>query len=165
MQAFESESEVAQLWLFATPWTVSPPGSSVHGILQARILEWVAISFSRGSFQPRDRIQVSDIVGRCFIVWATREACRQILCFLFKPFFGQAHYFYFFHLPSRWFLHHSGHFHLNFFKQKSRAQLCGHIKWHGLLPLENMARRLKEKRKKLYIYIKGKDLENKFSGK
>ena len=36
------------------PMHYSPPGSSVHGILQARILEWVAISYSRGSFQPRD---------------------------------------------------------------------------------------------------------------
>ena len=36
------------------PLSYSPPGSSVHGILQARILEWVAIPFSRGSFQPRD---------------------------------------------------------------------------------------------------------------
>ena len=42
----------------------SPPGSSVHGILQARILEWVAISFSRGSSQPRDRTQVSRITDR-----------------------------------------------------------------------------------------------------
>ena len=41
--------------LFATPWTISPPGSSVHGVLLAKILEWVAISFSRGSFWPRDR--------------------------------------------------------------------------------------------------------------
>ena len=42
--------------LFETPWTVSyPPGSSVHGIFQARILEWVAISYSRGSSHPRDR--------------------------------------------------------------------------------------------------------------
>ena len=40
-------------------WTVAPPGSSVHGILQARMLEWVAIPFSRGSSQPRDRIKVS----------------------------------------------------------------------------------------------------------
>ena len=40
----------------------SPPGSSVHGILQARILEWVAISFSRGSSQPRDQTQVTHIV-------------------------------------------------------------------------------------------------------
>ena len=40
-----------------------PPGSSVHGISQARILEWVAISFSRGSSRPRDRTQVSGIAG------------------------------------------------------------------------------------------------------
>ena len=52
----------------------SSPGSSVHGILQARILEWVAISFSRGSSQPRDWTQVSCIAGRCFNLWATREA-------------------------------------------------------------------------------------------
>ena len=44
----------------------SLPGSSVHGIFQARILEWAAISFSRGSSQPRDQTQVSRIVGRCF---------------------------------------------------------------------------------------------------
>ena len=50
------------------------PGSSVHGILQARILEWVAMPFSRGSSQPRDRTQVSHIAGRFFIIWATREA-------------------------------------------------------------------------------------------
>ena len=41
------------------PVDCSPPGSSIHGILQARILEWVAISFSRGSSRPRDRTQVS----------------------------------------------------------------------------------------------------------
>ena len=39
---------------FATPWTCSPSGSSIHGISQARILKWVAISFSRESSQPRD---------------------------------------------------------------------------------------------------------------
>ena len=55
----------------------SPPGSSVHGILQARILEWVAISFSRGSSRPRDRTQVSCIAGKCFNLWATREALVQ----------------------------------------------------------------------------------------
>ena len=53
----------------------SLPGSSVHGIFQARVLEWVAISFCRGSSWPRDRTQVSHIAGRRFIVWATREAC------------------------------------------------------------------------------------------
>ena len=55
------------------PTDCSPPGSSVHGILQARILEWVAIPFSRGSSQPRNRTQVSHTAGRFFIVWATRE--------------------------------------------------------------------------------------------
>ena len=56
------------------PMDCSPPGSSVHGIFQARVLEWVAIVFSRGSSQPRNRTQVSRIVGRLFTVWATREA-------------------------------------------------------------------------------------------
>ena len=50
------------------PVDCSPPGSSVHGILQARILEWVAISFSKGSSQPRDRTQVFCIAGRRFIL-------------------------------------------------------------------------------------------------
>ena len=52
----------------------SPPGSSVHGILQAGILEWVAIPFSRESSQPRNRTWVSCIAGKFFTVWATREA-------------------------------------------------------------------------------------------
>ena len=46
------------VWLFATPWTI-PPGSSVHGILQTRILEWVAMPSSRGSSQPRDLTCIS----------------------------------------------------------------------------------------------------------
>ena len=54
----------------------SPPSSSVHGILQARILEWVAISFSRESSPPRDRIQVSHIAGRHFNLCTTREALK-----------------------------------------------------------------------------------------
>ena len=49
---------------FWDPVDYSPPGSSVHGILRARMLEWVAIPFSRGISQPRDRTQVSSIVGR-----------------------------------------------------------------------------------------------------
>ena len=56
------------------PMVCSPSGSSVQGILQARILEWVAISFSRESSQPRDWTQVSCIADRFFTVWATREA-------------------------------------------------------------------------------------------
>ena len=47
---------------------------TVHGILQARILEWVAVPFSRASSQPRDWTQVSHIVGGFFTNWATREA-------------------------------------------------------------------------------------------
>ena len=55
----------------------SPPGSSVHGILQVRILEWVAISFSRESSQPRDRTQVSCMTESFFTIWATGEAEKQ----------------------------------------------------------------------------------------
>ena len=51
-----------------------PPGSSVHRIPQARILEWVDIPFSRASSQPMDQTQVSCISGRFFTIWATREA-------------------------------------------------------------------------------------------
>ena len=54
----------------------SPPGSSVHRVLQARILERVVLPFSRGSFKPRDQSQVSCIAGRFFTIWATREAKR-----------------------------------------------------------------------------------------
>ena len=61
-----------------------PPGSSVHGILQARILEWVAIPFSRGSSQPRDWTQVSCIVSRFFTVWATREVHMFIISWYHK---------------------------------------------------------------------------------
>ena len=60
--------------LFVTPKDCSPAGPSVHGISQARILEWVAIPFSRGSSQPRDWIQVSCIAGGFLTIWATREA-------------------------------------------------------------------------------------------
>ena len=51
----------------------SPPGSSVYGIFQARILEWIAISFSRVSSRPRDWTWVSCTAGRFFTIWAMRE--------------------------------------------------------------------------------------------
>ena len=54
----------------------SPPSSSIHGILQAGILEWVAISFSRGPSRPRDRTQLSHISGRRFNLCTTREALK-----------------------------------------------------------------------------------------
>ena len=59
--------------LSVTPMDYSPPVTSVHGILQARILMWVAISYFRGSSWHRGRTQVSCITGRFFTVWATRE--------------------------------------------------------------------------------------------
>jgi len=73
------ESEVA--WSRPTlgnPMDCSLPHSSVHGILQTRVLEWVVVFFSRGSSQPRDRTQVSCIVGRCFTIWVTREVMVHI---------------------------------------------------------------------------------------
>ena len=66
---------VAQLCLTLwNPMDCSLQGSSVYGILQARILEWIAIPFSRGSFWPRDQTQACCIVGRFFTVWASRDA-------------------------------------------------------------------------------------------
>ena len=70
----ERECEVAQSCpALCDPMDCSLPGSSVHGIFQTIVLEWIAISFSKGSSQPRDRTQVSCIVDRRFTVWATKE--------------------------------------------------------------------------------------------
>ena len=83
--------------LFATPWTVACQAPLFMGILQARILELVAKSFARGSFQSRDRTQVSCIAGGFFTIWATREViirrknnlfiCPPILDFEVVPIF------------------------------------------------------------------------------
>ena len=62
-------------WLFATAWPVAYQASLSMGILQARILEWVVMLSSRGSFQPRDRTQISHIASGFFTVWATRGKC------------------------------------------------------------------------------------------
>ena len=74
----ETESEVAQSCPnLCDPVDCSLPDSSVHGILQARILEWVSISFSRGSSQHRDWTWASRIGGRHFNLWATCLQCRR----------------------------------------------------------------------------------------
>ena len=68
--------KVLVAWLCPTlcgPMDYCPPDSSVLGILQERILEWVAIISSKGSFQPRDWTRVSHIAGRFFTIWATGE--------------------------------------------------------------------------------------------
>ena len=69
---FQLHVLVSQLCLtLCDTMNYSPPGSSVHEILQVRLLEWVAISFSIGRSQPRDRTQVSCLAGRVFTIWAT----------------------------------------------------------------------------------------------
>ena len=70
-----SESEVKSLTCvrLCNPIDCSLPGSSIHGLFQAIVLEWIAISFSRGSSQPRARTRVSCIVDRLFTIWATGE--------------------------------------------------------------------------------------------
>ena len=72
------------LWLPPLPpiMDCSLPGSYVHGILQARILEWVAFLFSSGSSLPMEWTLGSHIVGRFFIVWATRECLCPSVCML-----------------------------------------------------------------------------------
>ena len=65
-------------WTLRDPMDCSPPGSSVHRILQARIVEWVATSSFRGSSWPRYWTQVSCIADRFFTVWTTREAHKMV---------------------------------------------------------------------------------------
>ena len=75
MQAKVKESEVTQSCpTLCDPMDCSLPPSSVYGTFQGRTLEWVAISFSRGSSQPRDQTRVSHFAGRFFTIWATRGA-------------------------------------------------------------------------------------------
>ena len=76
------------------PKDCSPPGSSVHGILQARIVEWVIIPLSRGFSQPRDQSQVSHIAGRFFTVGATRETQN---CIKMTPFSSTLIFHYYDH--------------------------------------------------------------------
>ena len=72
MQGWKVKVKVAQLCLtLSDPMDYSLLGSSVYGILQVKILEWVVIPFSRGSSWPRDRTWVSCIAGRFFINWTT----------------------------------------------------------------------------------------------
>ena len=78
----KKETEVAQSCpTLCNPMDCSPPGFSVHGIFQARVLEWGAISFSRGSSQPRDRTLVS-CIGRCVLLpLSHHESCKSGLSF------------------------------------------------------------------------------------
>ena len=73
LPASEWVSEVAQSTR-CNPMDYSLQGFSIHVIFQARVLEWVAISFSKGSSRPSNRTQVFHIAGRHVTIWATREA-------------------------------------------------------------------------------------------
>ena len=78
------KSEVAQLCAtLCNTMDCSLPGSSIHEIFQARVVERVAISFSRRSSPPRDRTQVYRIAGRHFTIWASREALMLSKIWLF----------------------------------------------------------------------------------
>ena len=80
---YSCEVKVAQLYpTLCNPMNYSLPVSSVHEILQARILEWVAILFFRGSSQPRDQTWVSSIARWFFTIWATRKAQRIFVDFI-----------------------------------------------------------------------------------
>ena len=81
---------------FCDPMDCSPPDSSVYGILQASILEWVAISFSRGSFQPRDWTWVSCIAGRLFY-HLSHQGSQNCLRWLLKAWYSE-------HVPQRMWL-------------------------------------------------------------
>ena len=79
---------LSHVLLFTTPWT--PPGSSVHGILQARILKWIVISFSRGSSQSRDWTQVS-CIARVPTSWASLvpQLVKNLPAMWFHPWAGK----------------------------------------------------------------------------
>ena len=86
----------------------SPPGSSVHGILQARILEWIAIHFSRESSWPRDQTWVSYITGKFFTIWAHQgspvSGTKSSLPSKAAKCFYWSHSFLLLHITIRWHL-------------------------------------------------------------
>ena len=74
LELLVKEKSLCHVQLFVTPWTVAYQAPPSMGFFQARELEWVAISFSRASSQPKDRTRVSHIAGRLFTLCATRKA-------------------------------------------------------------------------------------------
>ena len=73
---------------FVTPWTVARQAPLSVRILQAGILEWVAMLSSRGSSQPRDRTQVSHTAGRFFTIWATRKPYNIQIVLLYNAYYA-----------------------------------------------------------------------------
>ena len=87
-----AQSRTRLKWLSSSSMDCSSPGSSVHGILQERVLEWVAISFSRGSSPARDQTRVSYTAGGFFTTSATQEAHISLIFFKVNL-----------NLPVKWF--------------------------------------------------------------
>ena len=121
---------VAQLCpTFCHPMDCRPPAFSDHGILQEKILQWVAIPFSGHSSQTRDRTQVSCIAGRFFTIWATRgthsnQYRLKLSCYLnqslyFSVYFPPKPFLYFLILDLILF------FHKHMFKCSFNKGLCG----------------------------------------
>ena len=79
LRATKPEKVKVKVKSLSDPMDCSLPSSSDHGIFQTRVLDWVAVSFSRRSSRPRDWTQDSHIVGRCFTIWATREVSQRML--------------------------------------------------------------------------------------
>ena len=120
------------------PMDCSPPGSSVQEIFQARTLEWVAISFSRGSSQPRDWTQVSYTAGRFFTDWAPREAHVNItitihICIYTYIYIHTHTYVYILSSLSWQLMWKYKHFLIMIFKIKSFGNKVGSLtlKWEG----------------------------------
>ena len=108
------------------------PVSSVHGILQARILEWVAISFSSGSSRPRGWTQVSHIAGRFFTIWATRGALWQVIVLPWASVFSLFQGLIEIIIPIPW--HSAQHIIIVVFikkKKKKIAKSYSHLKFSG----------------------------------
>ena len=110
--------------LFATPWSL--PGSSIHGISQARILEQIVISFSSRSSWPRDRTWVSCTAGRLFTIWATRESPN--FCFFFlENVLNVVKCFFYISLDNHFFLHSFNVVYFNQFSYSLHSMNKSHL--------------------------------------
>ena len=96
---------VAQLCpTVCNPMDCSPAGSSIYGILQARIMDWIVISFSRVSYQSRDQNKVSHIASRFFFIWAPQEALYEVKEVL-NNFYNSDYITKYKCIKSKWYTH------------------------------------------------------------
>ena len=88
--------------ILCDPMDCSPPGSSVHGILQAKIVEWVAIPFSRVSSQPRNRTQVSNIAASLFYHLSHQRSPKQICLYMYLSSTQSIWVVFFYAFQNKW---------------------------------------------------------------